>query len=406
MSPTDRSGNSPSESAIARQIDSWRKIGFSTARAEREQACDAIKQQYARVRLRPPRYFVWLDSPWKGAVAAAILSRLTPTCYDPVLRIFKETFAKKIWTYLDGKSSDLFWKETEQRISKAVLSSYGSIHTQIQQCLLSQLTGSTRPTTTAGITNEQMGTQVMLDRLIDDMKGQIPDIYFTGMRPFTDNGLTSQLASSAVSQTWYCGVGSHDPDLAFFDFCRYSGVNVSELDSLITLARTCGWWWPLQDVCIISERPRFISVDREGRLHSNKSVSLQYPDNWSIYAWHGAFVPARFIRWAQTRSIDGVMTEPNIELRRMMVEIVGLETFMLKSGARRFQEDECGTMYVQELEDDEPIVTVCVTNSTPEPDGHFKKYFLRVPPHIRTAREAVAWTFGMASHEYRPLRET
>jgi hypothetical protein len=47
-----------------------------------------------------------------------------------------------------------------------------------------------------------------------------------------------------------------------------------------------------------------------------------------------------------------------------------------------------------------------VLNSTPEPDGTRKTYFLRVPPNLRTAREAVAWTFGLAGSQYRPERET
>ena len=36
-----------------------------------------------------------------------------------------------------------------------------------------------------------------------------------------------------------------------------------------------------------------------------------------------------------------------------------------------------------------------VLNATAEQDGTRKTYFLRVPPTVRTAREAVAWTFGM-----------
>jgi hypothetical protein len=35
-----------------------------------------------------------------------------------------------------------------------------------------------------------------------------------------------------------------------------------------------------------------------------------------------------------------------------------------------------------------------VVNSTPEQDGTYRRYLLRVPPTTRTAREAVAWTFG------------
>ncbi len=49
---------------------------------------------------------------------------------------------------------------------------------------------------------------------------------------------------------------------------------------------------------------------------------------------------------------------------------------------------------------------VKVVNSAPEPDGTFKDYFLRVPPTMQTARQAVAWTFGKESHEYAPVLET
>ncbi|MCV0384784.1 MAG: hypothetical protein K5799_15285 [Erythrobacter sp.] len=56
--------------------------------------------------------------------------------------------------------------------------------------------------------------------------------------------------------------------------------------------------------------------------------------------------------------------------------------------------------------DDEDIVMVEVQNATPEPDGSRKTYFLRVPPTMSTARQAVAWTFGKEAREYAPERET
>ena len=37
-----------------------------------------------------------------------------------------------------------------------------------------------------------------------------------------------------------------------------------------------------------------------------------------------------------------------------------------------------------------------VQNSTPEPDGSYRTYFLRVPNHTFTARDGVAWTFGLS----------
>jgi hypothetical protein len=49
---------------------------------------------------------------------------------------------------------------------------------------------------------------------------------------------------------------------------------------------------------------------------------------------------------------------------------------------------------------------VKVVNSTPKPDGTYKDYFLRVPPTVRTAREAVAWTFDLDPTVYAPVLET
>ncbi|MFD4433505.1 DUF6745 domain-containing protein [Nocardia sp. NPDC058497] len=55
---------------------------------------------------------------------------------------------------------------------------------------------------------------------------------------------------------------------------------------------------------------------------------------------------------------------------------------------------------------DENVVIVEVVNSTLEPDGSNRTYWLRVPPTTRTAREGVAWTFGLAAEAYEPVQQT
>lgn len=77
-----------------------------------------------------------------------------------------------------------------------------------------------------------------------------------------------------------------------------------------------------------------------------------------------------------------------------------------RTNDRDIQQDEFGTLYRKVIMDDEPIVVVEVENSTPEPDGTFKRYFLRVDPQVRTAREAVAWTFNLAEDDYKPAIQT
>ena len=89
-----------------------------------------------------------------------------------------------------------------------------------------------------------------------------------------------------------------------------------------------------------------------------------------------------------------------------MIELFGQEKFLRDSGAKEVHKDEFGTLYRKELLDDEPLVMVKVKNATPESDGQFKDYFLRVPPQMKTAHQAVAWTFGKESTAYVPVFES
>jgi hypothetical protein len=146
-------------------------------------------------------------------------------------------------------------------------------------------------------------------------------------------------------------------------------------------------------------------VNGQRRLHNQPYAAIE-SDAENLYYWHGVYVPAFVVVRPDWITLKHIETEPNIEVRRIMVERFGLERYILESGARLVHTDECGALYRKELSDDEPVVAVHVVNSTAEPDGSYRKYILRVPPTMRTAREAVAWTFGRRSDEYWPTIET
>ena len=58
-------------------------------------------------------------------------------------------------------------------------------------------------------------------------------------------------------------------------------------------------------------------------------------------------------------------------------------------------QDDYGKLWSTQIQlDGERAQVVEVVNATPESDGSYRRYFLRVPQAVRTAREAVAWTFG------------
>lgn len=196
-------------------------------------------------------------------------------------------------------------------------------------------------------------------------------------------------------------LGQHDAAwLAAFDTDR------APLDGLAAVARHAGWWWPYEHAAVLCERPVELHRDENGRLDRGDGPALAFPDGFALYAWRGMPVPAEFLSGLSSLTPERIRDEENAELRRVMLEHYGYDRYLADSGARPVHRDETGVLWRIELPSDEPVVMVEVVNSTAEPDGTFRTYWLRVPPRTRTAREGVAWTFGLAADAYTPLRET
>jgi hypothetical protein len=188
----------------------------------------------------------------------------------------------------------------------------------------------------------------------------------------------------------------------------------AKLSGLWELAQSAGWAVPHRYICWVSERHHFLTRDDRGRLHSLTGPACAYPDGWAIHAVHGVRVPAFVVERPAEISVQKIDAEKNVEVRRVMIdryhhgeEINGAAAFMRDAGGERLDHDEHhGTLWRRNVPGDEPIVMVEVVNATTEPDGSWKRYWLRVDPRCQTAREAVAWTFGMTPEEYAPIHET
>lgn len=178
------------------------------------------------------------------------------------------------------------------------------------------------------------------------------------------------------------------------------------LDGVAAVAAEAGWWWPYEKVAIISERPLALHRDEAGRLDRADGPALAYADGFALYAWRGMPVPAEFLDSLDSLTPQRIRDEDNAELRRVMLEHYGYDRYLTESDARPVHRDGTGILWRIALDGDEDVVMVEVVNSTPEPDGTNRTYWLRVPPTTRTAREGVAWTFGLAADAYEPVQQT
>ncbi len=163
---------------------------------------------------------------------------------------------------------------------------------------------------------------------------------------------------------------------------------------------------PFAEIVFVCKQPLRVETNDEGRLHSVDGPAIPYADGYCIYSINGVTVSERTVVTPEEITVEEIESEINLEVRRVMLERFGVARFFEESQAEIVSEDEYGTLYRKRIVGDEPLVMVRVKNSTPEPDGSFKEYFLRVPPFMRSAKEAVAWTFDFNEDQYQPEEET
>lgn len=111
---------------------------------------------------------------------------------------------------------------------------------------------------------------------------------------------------------------------------------------------------------------------------------------------------------AGTLTASMAMKEPNMELRRVMIESLGADRFFSQLGGKVVHTDidGCGNpreLVRLELVDAQAgyvqaVHVICPTTG--------RQYYLGVPPDVETCQQAVASTFGMTAEQYKPGRET
>ncbi|HEY9774852.1 MAG TPA: hypothetical protein V6C81_13905 [Planktothrix sp.] len=222
---------------------------------------------------------------------------------------------------------------------------------------------------------------------------------------------TTTILSEMAHDTWWAPWEIADLPLSEVVSSWFGVLPMSQwyqelLNTTCGLARSATAFLFYENICFVCERPTIIERDQQGRLHSETGAAIRFADGFEIFSWHGVTTPAHIITQPEKLTPPQIENTSNAEIRRIMIERYGVERFILDAGAELVETDEFGTLYAKYLTGDEPLVMVRVTNKTPNPDGTTSEYFLRVPPSIKTAKAAVAWTFAMQENEYKPRYET
>ena len=221
---------------------------------------------------------------------------------------------------------------------------------------------------------------------------------------------------------WKWGVGMFSPSFAVSKNTDYGKSDI------------------ITGIVEVQERPAFY-VDADKRLHREDGPAVR-DSSARGYFWHGTEVNDRLIEHPEQITVDDIDNELNAEIHRCMTERYvgkrgkakgqrGISAYVIDSGAEVVDQSKIGTLWRRpertirrkthptriHLRE---MMMVEVLNSTPEPDGSVRTYFLRVDPRLRpmkhggvlgdpqplSALNAIASTFGMTGKEYQLAMES
>lgn len=135
------------------------------------------------------------------------------------------------------------------------------------------------------------------------------------------------------------GYGQHDISWVMFykffakecgDSIERAKEYVEKLAGLEAISRECGWYLAFDEAFIACEKPTEIHLNSEGMLHNPKGPAVVFNDGFTVYSLNGIRIPDKYFQNTLTARV--IMGEPNVDIRRELLRLVGLESFIKELG--------------------------------------------------------------------------
>ena len=412
-------------------VERWTRIGLSTTPIDHEAAEPTLHRLYAAAGLTPPQ-IVWAPCPMTAVLSAIVYTGIRASGREAeaghrggLANIVDRITRYALITTVPASAHRRIRAHVEDAVAAALACDAGSgfdavclindaRRAALDRVLKTSLAPALRKRLRALVIEPvRTGPVRFLRTLVEPARISV----YKGVV-----GLRAGLAGWA-----HFGAPLWVPYAAQMDYLdRVLGIPLDR--SFLDAVEHFGLFWMRNDICFAAERPSYLNRDEEGRLHCEVGPSAAYPSGWSWWHWHGTAVPQQVIEMPPTIAIEDIHRAGNPDMRRIMIEryrtgeeVHGIAAYLRDAGARRLDHDpDFGTLWHLDSAVTGPMLMVEVTNHSPEPDGSYRHFLLRVDPELRpmngadsfgapqpaTARNAVAASFGLSGVEYTPMIET
>lgn len=207
--------------------------------------------------------------------------------------------------------------------------------------------------------------------------------------------LASELTGEAQTTLDWCGVGNGGW-VAFYEYFATIGVLTAEEIAPVLALRDFGrvaWDSVLLDECaIVILRPSRLRVDDDGNLHALDGPAIEWGDGERDYAYHGTWIPERFVADPRGHSRAEYLDITNTEERRALSEIAGWDWVVSLLGGSitdTYVDPATSLRYeLLSLSDGQRLLR---KQSPPLQDGSQPLYLEPVHEELVTARAARKW---------------
>lgn len=375
--------------------DEWLRHGLSTEPAERSTAEAAAAELYRRIGAPEPE-FSWVPSPAVAALAATDAGiRLDP--WRP-------------------------WQHNERAPSGRIAALLSDSRIRMEKFLppgwptwpgeQSVQTARFQPPDAA--LGAGVGTEVILRVAVQDsLRTSLMDGAAAAIRTLLPDD-----ARDTLGIAWYGQQEAHR--VGYYDIVQRLGladfrpVDRALLEIQAELTRSTGWWWSLDGLCVLSERPTMLHTEptpngrhNERRLHHADQPAVGFADGTGVYVLHGTIVPDWVV---QDPTPERIAQERNIEVRRSAIERIGWDVYLDRAGVAPIGEaDDPGNpgsslrLYDAPGNWGSPSRLLLAVNGSIERDGTQRRYALNVPQWLDDPLAAAGWTYGLSGEQYAQL---
>ncbi len=393
------------EAQIAIIVEKWRAIALSTKPIDRHKATEAIKSAYALIGKESPE-IVFCPSP-HDALNKLFLNHLD---------LLVDKIEKQIVTKLAGQIGIIAELKKQQR--KLVIDYLSQIPSKaIKKIYINQHDLYEHIENSFGLEIvEYLYSHVMVNlghqlhnRIINELYIQANQqllAQISKLQSQLGERIWQSLKSELEQQTWQIIKNNYHAGALLYDCCWLdicgsvlnSTVNQSVREVLESVVKECGQICGYEKICFVCDRPRIISFDNQQELHAEGAPAIQFADGYSLYAYHGVTLPEAYGKLHPHQwKAEWILEEKNAELRRVLIQGIGYARICQELEATELDTwQEYTLLKIDKQVDDELIYLLKMTCPS---TGHI--HALRVPPDIRSARQAIRWVnWGIDPEEF------